>query len=144
MKKYSTLFMLLISLPLMANDQIECPDGTKVVTGNRLYKGKKTTAHGCVDEKGNLHGTTLISYNNIIIDKCNYTNGKLNGSCTSWYFTGEKQRVMQLLNGKPHGETKGWYKNGTLKLQAFYINGKPVGEWKKWNKRGELINVIKH
>ena len=128
MNKITTIFILIISFNVVANEMLVCPDGAKEVTGNRIYKDKKTTARGCVDKEGNLHGISLIIYKNTIIDRCNYINGQQHGKCESWYFTGEKKATTNFKNGKVHGKTIHWHKNGTIEFQATHDNG-------------ELINV---
>ena len=126
MNKIITIFLLLVSFNIFAYEKLVCPDGAKEVTGERKYKGKKTIAHGCVNKKGELHGISLIIYNNIVIDKCNYKNGLQHGKCNSWYFTGEKKASHNFESGKPHGKSTLWYKNGTIELQVTHKNGKLV------------------
>lgn len=144
MNKVVLLSLLLFFFCASANEALVCPEGAKIISDSREYKGKDTKVISCVNDKDKLHGTSIIIVNGVIVDKCAYENGIENGVCTSWYVTGEKKKIIHYKKGKPDGEIKGWHQNGEVELQAFYENGKPTGVWKYWNENGELLNAVKH
>jgi len=145
--RYILLYISIISVSfnIQANEKtLNCPDNTKEISGEGVNKGEKSIVKGCIDSNGKLHGTSLTIVNGITVDQCTYIHGMENGTCISWYNSGEKMRSMQYKNGVPHGEVIGWHENGTIELKAFHDNGKPVGTWKSWDQNGKLINVIKY
>ena len=146
MNKY-LVFLLTIctSLNIQANDiSLNCPDGTSEVSGNRSHEEQPAVLKGCVDVGGELHGPTVVTVNNVVVDRCFYIHGVMHGTCTAWHISGERKHSQQFKNGVLDGEVTGWHKNGSIELKAFHENGKPVGIWKTWDPTGKLLKVIEH
>ena len=144
MWKITVLSVLLFPITATANEKLTCPEGTQIVSDSKQYKGKDSRAYGCVNSKGRLNGPAIIMVGEHVVEKCLYINGLENGTCYSWYFSGEKKRSMQFKDGELNGEIKVWYRNGNIDVQAFYKNGKPDGKWKFWDEKGNLIRIIHH
>lgn len=134
--------VFMFSLTVMADEKLTCPEDAWIVSDSKKYKGRESRALGCVNEKGRLHGPAVIMVGDRIVEKCFYINGLENGTCTSWYFSGEKKRSMQFKDGELDGAISAWYKNGNIELQAHYKNGRPDGKWKFWDEKGNLVRVI--
>ena len=68
-----------------------------------------------------------LKYNNGITK----LNGELfNGSCKSFYFTGEIKSKEEYLNGLDHGKWVFYYRNGFIQTQGEFNKGKRIGTWK--------------
>ena len=64
-------------------------------------------------------------------------NGELfNGTCESFYFTGEIKSKEEYLNGLDHGKWIFYYRNGEIQTEGVFSLGKKVGLWKYYFEKG--------
>ena len=74
-----------------------------------------------------------LKYNNGITK----LNGELfNGSCKSFYFTGEIKSKEEYLNGLDHGKWIFFFRNGNIQTEGVFSLGKKVGLWKYYFEEG--------
>ncbi len=98
-------------------------------------------SHNYVDNV--LHGEflqyALTNGKAMLILKCNYINGKLDGMYQTW--CGQSGRPLSIINykkGKKNGEYLEFYKNGDLFKKYKYIDNKLISPSKSWFESGKV------
>ena len=65
-------------------------------------------------------------------------NGELfNGTCNSFYFTGEIKSEQKYLNGLGHGKWVFYYRNGSIQTEGGFNKGKRIGTWNYYFENGK-------
>lgn len=70
--------------------------------------------------------------------KCQYINGKQEGTEILKYSNGQLSEVRYYKNGYKEGEHKGWYENGIPRFIYNYKNDIYEGNVKDWGTNGQL------
>ena len=78
----------------------------------------------------------------IISEKMNYKNGKLEGTKNYWSRSGEKEFECTHKNGKREGPFFWYFENGKIDRQGNFKNNKLDGPWIKYYKNGNKEQVV--
>ncbi len=109
-----------------------------------LYKSDNSQITG--EEYNNMFDNSISYDNNLVLYYDNgqkksealYIDGKLEGTYTTWYETGELKRTIQYKNGERNGLTIEYYKNRQKKSEANYNNGVNRSKVEYWNPDGSI------
>lgn len=82
-----------------------------------------------------------------LMEICNYTKGKKDGSFESWHDNGQMAIKCNYLRGKKYGLYKTWYRNGKMQEKCNYECDKKDGLYKSWYEQNgnlhEKCNFVK-
>ena len=99
----------------------------------KIYSGKFK-----VEEKDGIV-KEYDGYNDSLIFKGEYLNGKRNGKGKEYNDYGNLKFDGEYLNGKRNGKGKEYKWEGTLIFEGEYVNGERNGKGKEYNWEGTLI-----
>jgi len=77
-------------------------------------------------------------------EESNFNNGKLDGSSTFWYKSGEKRQELYYKDGKLNGLYTKWYKSGQKILEINYKDHKRDGFSTHWHKNGQKKEEVNY
>lgn len=149
--KKTLLTLIIISFTNFSfSQQIEkldyCNCIEKIEKNSPVYDGKyerickeKTTDVGSFTN--NLPDGEWISYNykGGLINKINYSEGKLNGLFELYFLNGKVQFSGSFINGKKNGTWKYYNEKGIVIIDGEYEMDKPINLWTIKDKKGKKI-----
>jgi signal peptidase I len=78
--------------------------------------------------------------NNVMILKCHYKDGQLDGTYERWSNNNKKVMACYYTKGVLNGVTTEWAINGKKLKECSYVNGIPYGHYTEWNHNGIMIS----
>lgn len=125
------------------------PNGNLRARGSFGADGKRNGAWSFYNEQGQLRnketwtngvqtGEAVTYEDNIITQKSQYTNGKLNGRKTSYYSLGHVRVETYYKDDKEEGAYTEYYTNGQKRIEAFMKADKLNGPYKYYYQSGQL------
>lgn len=148
MKKILLTFTVILLTNFSFGQQIEkleyCNCIEKIDNNVPFYDGKyericneKTTDVG--NFKNDLPNGEWISYNfkGGLINKINYSEGKLNGLFELYFLNGKTQFSGSFINGKKNGVWRYYNEKGIIIIEGEYEMDKPIKIWTIKDKKGK-------
>jgi hypothetical protein len=148
MKKRLLTFTIILLTNFSFGQQIEkleyCNCIEKIDNNVPIYDGKyericneKTTDVGSF--KNDLPNGEWISYNfkGGLINKINYSEGKLNGLFELYFLNGKTQFSGSFINGKKNGVWRYYNEKGIIIIDGEYEMDKPIKIWTIKDKKGK-------
>lgn len=157
MKRWSTLLIILFTLPLFAVAQDE--QKPKYSPGREKHRNK-------TDELGQKQGvwrtynslgdlTNEVEYVNDkrhgisrrfypygkVMEEIEYQNGIKEGVYKRFFYSGQIKQEGEYITNKKDGKWTKYYEDGEIASEGFYKLNKRDGEWRTFNRKGALINV---
>lgn len=89
---------------------------------------------------GTPEGTwkTFSAETGVLLEECNYLNGKRNGLYATYYTNGVKSLEENYLNGKTNGKSTSFFPNGNISVTGNYLKGWRDGEWHQNDINGKI------
>ena len=125
--------LLTLSIACSNSDQVEIKNEEGVVIERYSRSKEDSTMDGsyeAFDAKGNL------------IEKSNYSRGKLDGLRTLYYPSGGVQYEETHLQGEFVGIYKAYYPEGELELEGEYVDNKMSGVWTAYYPNGTKKEIV--
>ncbi|GAB2899620.1 toxin-antitoxin system YwqK family antitoxin [Paraburkholderia jirisanensis] len=88
---------------------------------------------------GELHGTTRVQADGVVIAVLNYARGVLHGPATTMHADGSRSAQLNYVNGKLEGKAIYYLPDGAVQREAHYAQGLLHGECKTWLPDGTLL-----
>ena len=104
------------------------------------YKNGNIKEEYCLNDKGEYNGILKKYYpNGSLKHKSVFKNGVQQGEVVSYYHTGLKEAIANIVDGDFEGLVEEWWPNGNLKHRLNYKNDNPTGDIKEWDYFGKKI-----
>lgn len=137
-----SILLLLFSGHIFANEGVQCPEDSRHKTGETSFGGDNTFFVGCIDKKGELHGSAIFwNDKGEKIFKGHFNHGTQEGKWTVWHPNGNKKSEGNYLEGQYEGKWLEWHENGILSAEMTYHKGLLQGIVKVWDKEGSLKRI---
>ncbi len=105
--------------------------------------GKETIFTSREDKKP-LNGAYKISESSGAYADITFKNGKIDGTYTSYDFSGNKSSEANYVNGKIEGKQISYFQNGKVQEETNYKNGLKDGTWVTYDRKGTIIRTEKY
>jgi antitoxin component YwqK of YwqJK toxin-antitoxin module len=145
MKNYFLLLSVILISTIIQAQKVEEKDGLyycndKLYTGLYEIKDNDEIKNMNILE-GKLEGTTTIFYlSGQKKEQQSYKNGLFDGLWITWNENGQKLAEANYSEGNKHGKWFIWDEKGTLRFEMNYENNQRVGKWTMLDENGKLIS----
>jgi len=97
-------------------------------------------------EKGHMNGAYVKKYRTGELEKTvsNYNNGRVDGTETTFYKNGKREKTVKYINGFLHGVYQTFYRNENKTVETEYRNDRQHGIRRKFFENGQLEYIERY